>query len=351
MPTAPNAAPGAPVLPGTPLRRAAVRLLGARAGAVGIVLAMVMFVFLASFGMSDSGYGSTGPGPLLRLSGSVSGDAVDESERGADRSGWFAMTTVQVTELNWGELIFDTVRLRQVSELDNDLAATVGVQMDLSKNLAAIVALDLAGRPVESVPGALVVSVAPSSPAEAAGIVPGAVIIAVNRSVVDTPETLRRAVQRSEVVELLVLARGETVTVTVPVESGRIGVEVLPGAAVDVDELLAVDTGTVGGPSAGLMMTLAFLDALHPGDLTAARAVAGTGTVTVDGAVGPISGARFKVEAAIQSGMDVFFTPVEHRDEVTDAAAGRIEVVAVSSVREAVDYLCSIGADDTFCSR
>jgi len=98
------------------------------------------------------------------------------------------------------------------------------------------------------------------------------------------------------------------------------------------------DTGRIGGPSAGLMMTLALYDRLTPDDLTSGLKVAGTGTIACDGGVGAIGGIEQKVAGAERVGADVFLAP-----EANAAAARRIareiEIVAVSDFTEAVDYL------------
>ena len=53
--------------------------------------------------------------------------------------------------------------------------------------------------------------------------------------------------------------------------------------AVRVDFNLA----NVGGPSAGLMFSLAVVDKLTTGELAGSKFVAGTGTISIDGKVGP----------------------------------------------------------------
>src|SRR5690606_12675115 len=49
-----------------------------------------------------------------------------------------------------------------------------------------------------------------------------------------------------------------------------------------------IDSGNVGGPSAGLAFTLALIDLLTPGELTGGHKVAVTGTIRLDGSVGPV---------------------------------------------------------------
>lgn len=65
----------------------------------------------------------------------------------------------------------------------------------------------------------------------------------------------------------------------------------------------------VGGPSAGLMFTLAIYDQVSGQDLKAGRKIAGTGTIEKDGSVGDIGGAYLKVKSAADSGADIFFVP------------------------------------------
>ena len=50
------------------------------------------------------------------------------------------------------------------------------------------------------------------------------------------------------------------------------------------------DLANVGGPSAGLMFSLAVVDKVATGNLAGTKFVAGTGTIKVDGTVGRIGG-------------------------------------------------------------
>ncbi|HEU4480492.1 MAG TPA: PDZ domain-containing protein [Actinomycetota bacterium] len=101
---------------------------------------------------------------------------------------------------------------------------------------------------------------------------------------------------------------------------------------------VGIDTGEIGGPSAGLMFTLAIYDQLTPDDLTRGRSIAGTGTIACDGGVGPIGGIRQKVAGAEEEGATVFLAPAGNFEEA-EAAAGEIEVVSVSDFTEAIEYL------------
>jgi PDZ domain-containing protein len=97
-------------------------------------------------------------------------------------------------------------------------------------------------------------------------------------------------------------------------------------------------TGRIGGPSAGLMFSLALYDRLTPDDLTHGRKIAGTGTIQCGGIVGPIGGIEEKVAAAENEGAEIFLAP-ELNYEAAEGAAGDIEVVSVATFDDAVDYL------------
>ena len=82
-----------------------------------------------------------------------------------------------------------------------------------------------------------------------------------------------------------------TATVTLGAKEGRdygyLGAALLdaPWAPFSIDFNLA----NIGGPSAGLMFSLAVVDKLTDGELNGGKFVAGTGTITPDGKVGPIT--------------------------------------------------------------
>src|SRR5207244_3293716 len=65
---------------------------------------------------------------------------------------------------------------------------------------------------------------------------------------------------------------------------------------------VTIATGKVAGPSAGLAFTLALLDDLAAGDLTGGKKVAVTGTIDVNGRVGPVGGVAQKTGTAPRAG-------------------------------------------------
>lgn len=86
----------------------------------------------------------------------------------------------------------------------------------------------------------------------------------------------------------------------------------------------------IGGSSAGAMFALGIYDRLTPGALTGGRHIAGTGTIELDGTVGPIGGVRQKTVGASRNGATVFLVP---GDNCADAALDRDDDGRVHGMR------------------
>ena len=123
---------------------------------------------------------------------------------------------------------------------------------------------------------------------------------------------------------------------------GYLGVGVLEGpwAPFSIDFNLA----NVGGPSAGLMFSLAVVDKLSTGNLADSKFIAGTGTISSDGQVGPIGGITHKMLAAHEAGASVFLVPAENCDEARSGNDDGLELVKVDNLGGAVDALHSLSA-------
>jgi PDZ domain-containing protein len=99
----------------------------------------------------------------------------------------------------------------------------------------------------------------------------------------------------------------------------------------------------VGGPSAGLMFTLTVDNMVSPEDLTDGKKIAGTGTINMDGSVGPIGGVEQKVAAAEAAGAEYFLSPVENYENARSVAR-HIQVVKIATAEQAVEFLHSLSA-------
>ncbi|MCL2594771.1 MAG: PDZ domain-containing protein [Promicromonosporaceae bacterium] len=98
----------------------------------------------------------------------------------------------------------------------------------------------------------------------------------------------------------------------------------------------------IGGPSAGVMFALAIIDLLTPADELGGAIVAGTGTISADGEVGPVGGVEQKIHGAWRDGAKWFLVPIVNCEAATDAPSG-IRVVSVSTLSEALSAIRAIG--------
>lgn len=123
---------------------------------------------------------------------------------------------------------------------------------------------------------------------------------------------------------------------------GFLGVSVAdaPWAPFAVDFNLA----NVGGPSAGLMFSLAVIDKLTTGDLAGPRFVAGTGTINPDGEVGKIGGIGHKMSAAHDAGATVFLVPAGNCYEANANKVAGLQLIKVDNLGGAVDALHAVNA-------
>ena len=101
----------------------------------------------------------------------------------------------------------------------------------------------------------------------------------------------------------------------------------------------------VGGPSGGLILTLGIIDKATPSSLTGGKNIAGTGTISADGSVGPIGGIAFKMIAAQRAGDRFFLAPKENCSEVIGHIPQNLAVIPVSNVDDALAALTVIAND------
>jgi Lon-like protease len=221
--------------------------------------------------------------------------------------------------------------------------------MDESKTIAKIAALRHLGHDViASGEGATVQELMPGSTLE--GVLrSGDVIVEVEgqevRTATDLVNTIRRQ-QPGDTISLVVRRGAEEFTVRVATKESdsEPGIAVV-GAMVrtysfghNLPVKIDIDSQNIGGTSAGLMFALGIVDALEEGSLTAGHRVAGTGTISMDGTVGPVGGVGQKVVGAERSGAEYFLVP---RDNLLDAerAARKLQVVPVDNLQDAVIFL------------
>ncbi|GAA0669701.1 PDZ domain-containing protein [Kitasatospora atroaurantiaca] len=129
--------------------------------------------------------------------------------------------------------------------------------------------------------------------------------------------------------------------------SDRAIVGIGPGATHTYPFKIDIGLQDVGGPSAGLMFSLGIVDKLTPGELTGGKFVAGTGTISDDGKVGPIGGIAMKLIAARDKGAEYFFTPAENCTEAAKSTPGGLRLIKVDTLDGALKALDQVRAGQT----
>jgi PDZ domain-containing protein len=128
-------------------------------------------------------------------------------------------------------------------------------------------------------------------------------------------------------------------------DSSFLGVSLEDGFHYRLPAKVSIDTANIGGPSAGLAMTLALIDKMSHGSLTGGRVVAATGTMSPDGQVGAVGGVEEKAVAAHDSGATYFLVP--DGDGNVDAARAAdqpdLTILPVTSLKEALADLRKLG--------
>jgi PDZ domain-containing protein len=103
-----------------------------------------------------------------------------------------------------------------------------------------------------------------------------------------------------------------------------------------------IRVGEIGGPSAGLMFALGIIDKLTPDNLSHGKFIAGTGEISVNGAVGPIGGIQQKMAGARQAGATIFLTPAANCPDTAGAVPAGMRLIKVSTLGGAVSALNSL---------
>lgn len=226
-----------------------------------------------------------------------------------------------------------------------------------SQDKARKVALERLGYPVKTIGrGAFLEDVDPSF-AVAKSLKPGAVVVGADDRRVRNRDDLVAAIQAHRPGELIRLAvqplvsvRTENVNVILGTRPGEPQVAALGVSPVDNPTFtfpltVTIDTGEVGGPSAGLAFTLAILDRLTPGSLLGHRRVAVTGTIELDGSVGPVGGVDHKTEAAVSEGAELFIVPPDEYALAKKTAHGRLRVDQAATLDQVLMILVENGGD------
>jgi len=234
----------------------------------------------------------------------------------------------------------------------------IGLMTDSIK-VAKAVALQRLGYGVITTTGTVVRDLLAGGPAEAV-LELDDVIIAVDGEPIDRPDELGDRLQVGGIGagHVLTVERPPGSSTHVDVTLATIASEQDPSRAVigigaeerfdtdpDFPIDISIDSGDIGGPSAGLAFTLALLDVLTPGNLTGDRRVAVTGTMDLNGLVGPVGGGLQKAVTVREAGYDAFLVPSDEFEVVKATVGDDLDVIAVDTLEEALAALVELGGD------
>ena len=319
-----------------------------------VAIALVLAILAATV---PSGYYVIGPGGTYEIEPRLEVPA--EQQKPMGRLAFTAVYAMPASWLDAGRAALSPIE--EVVPVSEVRPAGISPQefneinrrlIEESKLVAAVVGMRAAGYDTRVTgQGAQVVDTLADMPASGV-LQPGDVVIAVDGEPVGTATELVQAVQRREVgsqVRLTVVRDGQQMelvvgTASAPSEPGRpiVGASVVTRLFdVQLPFPVTFDTENVGGPSAGLMFSLGVLDRVTDGILTRGHFIAGTGTISVDGTVGPISGAPQKVVAARRDGAQIFLVPRQNYDEAAPMAES-LRLVAVDNFQDALNALCGL---------
>lgn len=295
-------------------------------------------------------------------------EPIIQVENGYDEEGTFMLTTVRMGKANiYSYLIAKASKYQEIypekviraeDETEEEYTTRQLHLMDTSKLNAIEVSYKKAGIPVDyHYKGVYVLNVFPDMPAEGK-LSPGDRIIKIDDRSFSSSASFIDYVNEKQVGDSIKLSieRNDSpkeVTISVgsypqyPSKKG-VGIELVEDKEIIVKPEVKVNTDEIGGPSAGLMFSLEIYNQLTKVDLTRGYDIAGTGTITADGIVGPIGGIEQKIVAADKVGAEIFFAPNENGEEDSNYNAAvktakdinsKMKIIPVDTFDEAVAYL------------
>jgi PDZ domain-containing protein len=289
-------------------------------------------------------------------------------EHGDDDAGTFMLTTVKMGRANAVSYLLAHVRpfyelypleeIKQDGESDEEYTMRQLQMMEQSKEAAIAVAYKKAGKPVSyKTNGVYVMSVLPHMPAHGHLKVGDRIVEIDGKKMATSDEMIKyiRTKKKGDKVHIT-FVRGkkqkETTLALMPFPHDPkqigIGISLITDYDIVTNPPVHIDSEQIGGPSAGLMFALEIYNQLVEEDITKGHKIAGTGTINIDGEVGPIGGISQKVVAADREGAEIFFAPNEHgaadsnyREAVKTAKeiGTKMKIVPVDTFDDAIRYL------------
>ena len=319
----------------------------------------------------DVPYAEMSPGPTYNTLGQQNGKPVIsiKGRKSYPVTGHLNMTTVQVTSADYRPSLVSAVvgwlrhdvavvphgNLYPDNQTEQEAERQNAEEFASSQDNAKAAALRELGYKVGS--DVIVESVVAGSPSQGR-LHAGDAIRAVDGTAVTDPNQVAKLVTKhkpGEKVVFTVVPNGKSATASAEVtittvkapDADRAMVGIQPGTKHTFPFTIDIGLQDVGGPSAGLMFSLGIVDKLEPADITGGRFIAGTGTITDTGTVGPIGGISMKTIAAREAGAQYFLTPAENCAEAAKNIPDGLRLVKVKNLDGAVKALDAIRTGHT----
>ncbi|MRX70885.1 PDZ domain-containing protein [Bacillus lacus] len=323
---------------------------------------MIAIIIIIIINFIKLPYYVTRPGMATEL------EPIVEVENGYEEEGSFSLTTVRIgranpftylsAQFNKYHEIFPVAQVKQEGESDAEYLTRQIHLMETSQDAAIAIAYTKAGKKVEyRHQGVYITFVMEGMPGEGKLKAGDRVFKADDKELTTAEEFIAYVGEKSAGDEVAVTYKRDgkenTVSLTLAPfpndpERAGVGISLVTDSEVVVDPKVTLKTEDIGGPSAGLMMSLEIYNQLVEEDITKGQKIAGTGTINSNGEVGPIGGISQKIVAADKAGASIFFAPNEKGKsrsnyEIAIEAARDIDtkmkVVPVDTFDDALHFL------------
>jgi PDZ domain-containing protein len=329
----------------------------------GLSMLLVFTVALITLGFFQAPYVIERPGPVVDVLGAENGVQVISIPKGKvyATSGELDLLTVSVVgnreqTPTWPELFWAWLDPAQtISPLDSvfpagqtqqESDAESSAMMEQSQQDAIAVAMLKLGY---EIPSHVYVSEVSKNKPSSGKLVAGDYVTAVNGTAPKSVDHLREMVNQFDgknALKISVLRSGKTLSFDItPIKNtdDRWVLGIYVGTKFDFPIEVNLQLSDIGGPSGGTMFAIGIYDRLTPGALLGGQHVAGTGTIDVSGAVGPIGGIRQKLYGAQRAGATYFLAPAENCDEVVGHIPSGLQVFSIKTFDEAISVVDAIG--------
>ena len=111
----------------------------------------------------------------------------------------------------------------------------------------------------------------------------------------------------------------------------------------DINRDISLDfQNSEGGPSGGMMVSLAIYNKITKKDILKGRIIAGTGTIDSNGNVGEIGGVKYKLKGAVKGGAEIFLVPEgNYQEAIHEKEEHNYDIVIfkVKNISDAIKFL------------